>query len=61
MATPDKEIPQELIEEAHCIVILPGLKTRAVIFGGKHRKCYPSLHVVRSRGKFEEHLRFAVC
>ena len=40
MATPDKGIPQELIENAHCIVIVPGLKTAAFIVGGKYGKGY---------------------
>lgn len=35
MASPDKGIPQELIENAHCIVIVPDLKTAAFVFGGK--------------------------
>jgi lipid-binding SYLF domain-containing protein len=30
MATPDKGIPQDLLEKAHCIVIVPGLKTAAI-------------------------------
>ena len=34
MATPDKGIPQELLEKAHCIVIVPELKTGAFIVGG---------------------------
>jgi SH3 domain-containing YSC84-like protein 1 len=42
MATPDKGIPQELLENAHCIVIVPGLKTAAFIFGGKYGKGYLS-------------------
>jgi lipid-binding SYLF domain-containing protein len=42
MATPDKGIPQELLEEAHCIVIVPGLKTAAFVFGGKFGKGYLS-------------------
>jgi len=42
MATPDKGIPQELLESAHCIVIVPGLKTAAFIFGGKYGKGYLS-------------------
>jgi hypothetical protein len=29
MATPDKGIPQDLLDKAHCIVIVPGLKTAA--------------------------------
>lgn len=42
MATPDKGIPQEMLENAHCIVIVPGLKTGAFIFGGKYGKGYLS-------------------
>src|SRR5689334_24353538 len=38
MAAPDKGIPQELLEHANCIVIVPGLKTGAFIFGGKYGK-----------------------
>lgn len=42
MATPDKGIPQDLIEKAHCIVIVPGLKTAAFIVGGKFGKGFLS-------------------
>jgi lipid-binding SYLF domain-containing protein len=42
MATPDKGIPQELLENSHCIVIVPGLKTAAFVFGGKYGKGYVS-------------------
>jgi len=35
MATPDKGIPQDLLEKAHCIVIVPGLKQAAFGIGGK--------------------------
>src|SRR5689334_25316541 len=42
MATPDKGIPQELLEHAHCIVIVPDLKTAAFVFGGKYGKGYLS-------------------
>ena len=38
MATPDKGIPQEMLEHAHCIVIVPELKTGAFIVGGKYGK-----------------------
>jgi len=37
---PDKGIPQELLEDAHCIVIVPNLKTGAFIVGGKYGKGY---------------------
>lgn len=40
MATPDKGIPRDLLEKAHCIVIVPGLKQGAFIFGGKYGKGY---------------------
>jgi lipid-binding SYLF domain-containing protein len=39
---PDKGIPQELIENAHCIVIVPDLKTAAFVVGGKYGKGYLS-------------------
>ena len=42
MATPDKGIPQDLLEKAHCIVIVPDLKTGAFIVGGKFGKGYVS-------------------
>ena len=40
MATPDQGIPQELLETAHCIVIVPDLKTAAFGVGGKYGKGY---------------------
>jgi SH3 domain-containing YSC84-like protein 1 len=42
MATPDKGIPQDLVADAHCIVIVPGLKTAAFLVGGKYGKGYVS-------------------
>ncbi|MBZ5619098.1 MAG: lipid-binding SYLF domain-containing protein [Acidobacteriia bacterium] len=47
MATPDKGIPQDLLDKAHCIVIVPSLKTAAFIVGGKYGKGYLSC---RNRG-----------
>jgi lipid-binding SYLF domain-containing protein len=38
MDTPDKGIPQELLEKAQCVVIVPGLKKGAFILGGKYGK-----------------------
>jgi lipid-binding SYLF domain-containing protein len=38
MATPDKGIPQDLLEKAHCIVIVPGVKQAAFVVGGKFGK-----------------------
>lgn len=42
METPDQGIPQALLEKAHCIVIVPDLKTAAFIVGGKYGKGYMS-------------------
>ena len=38
MGAPDKGIPQEMLEHAHCIVIVPELKTAAFIVGAKYGK-----------------------
>ena len=48
MATPDKGIPQDMLANAHCSVIVPGLKTAAFVVGGKYGKGYVSC---RSKGK----------
>jgi len=40
--TPDKGIPNDLIEKAHCIVIVPGMKKGAFIVGGQYGKGYLS-------------------
>ena len=42
MSAPDKGIPQELIEKAHCIVLVPNMKTAAFLVGGKYGKGYIS-------------------
>jgi SH3 domain-containing YSC84-like protein 1 len=42
MAAPDKGIPRDLLDKAHCIVIVPGLKTGAFLVGGKYGKGYLS-------------------
>src|SRR5436305_389759 len=36
MDAPDNGIPQDLLEKAHCIVIVPGLKKGAFIVGAKY-------------------------
>jgi lipid-binding SYLF domain-containing protein len=42
MAAPDKGIPQDMLANAHCIVIVPSLKTGAFLVGGKYGKGYVS-------------------
>lgn len=36
MAAPDKGIPQDLLSRSQCIVLVPGLKKGALVFGGKY-------------------------
>lgn len=38
MRTPDKGIPDDLLDKAECIAIVPGLKKGALGFGGKYGK-----------------------
>jgi SH3 domain-containing YSC84-like protein 1 len=40
MSTPDKGIPQDLLEKANCIVIVPGMKQAAFGIGGKFGRGY---------------------
>src|SRR5713101_3620205 len=42
MDTPDKSIPQDLLNKAQCIVIVPGLKKGAFIFGAKYGRGFVS-------------------
>jgi lipid-binding SYLF domain-containing protein len=36
MGTPDRAIPQGLLNKSYCVVVVPGLKKAAVIVGGKY-------------------------
>jgi SH3 domain-containing YSC84-like protein 1 len=40
MATPDKSIPQDLLNKSYCIVLVPGLKKAAFGIGGKYGRGY---------------------
>lgn len=42
MDAPDKGIPDELLEKAHCVVIVPGMKKAAFIVGAKYGKGFVS-------------------
>ena len=42
MATPDKGIPEDLLANARCIVIVPSLKTAAFVVGAKYGKGFVS-------------------
>jgi SH3 domain-containing YSC84-like protein 1 len=50
MAAPDKGIPQDLLNRAHCVVIVPGLKKAAFIFGARYGKGYASCREAAGRG-----------
>lgn len=40
MGTPDRAIPQGLLNKAYCVVLVPGLKKAAVVVGGKFGRGY---------------------
>lgn len=42
MHIPDKSIPRDLLNKARCIVIIPGLKKGAFVFGGKYGRGFAS-------------------
>lgn len=42
MDTPDKGIPQDLLDKAHCAVVVPGLKKGAFIIGAKYGRGFMS-------------------
>ena len=42
MTAPDQGISRDLLQNAHCIVIVPDLKTAAFVVGGKYGKGYLS-------------------
>ena len=46
MGSPDKGIPQDLLDKSACIVIVPGLKKGAFIVGGKYGKGFVSCRKV---------------
>jgi lipid-binding SYLF domain-containing protein len=50
MATPDKGIPQDLLERARCVVIVPDLKKAAFFFGAKYGKGFVSCRNVSGVG-----------
>jgi lipid-binding SYLF domain-containing protein len=40
MSAPDKGIPQDLLNKAQCVIILPGLKKAAFVVGGEYARGY---------------------
>jgi len=50
MATPDRAIPQDLLDKAACVVLVPGLKKGAFVVGGKFGKGYTLCRAASGRG-----------
>src|SRR5438270_4189481 len=48
MGTPDKSIPQDLLDKSPCIVLVPGLKKGAFVVGGKYGRGFA---VCRANGQ----------
>ncbi len=50
MAAPDKGIPQDLLNKANCIVVVPGMKKGAFILGAEYGKGYATCRQKGVRG-----------
>lgn len=50
MGIADRSIPQDLLDKAHCAVIVPGLKKGAFIFGGKYGRGFISCRKAENVG-----------
>lgn len=49
MSAPDKGIPKDLLSKAQCVVIVPGLKKAAFVFGGEYGRGFA---LCRSHGEW---------
>jgi SH3 domain-containing YSC84-like protein 1 len=50
MGTPDKSIPQDLLDKASCVVLVPGLKKGAFVVGGKWGRGYAVCRAINGEG-----------
>jgi len=50
MMTPDRGIPQDLVDKAYCIVIVPSLKKAAFVVGGEYGKGFAVCRSGRAMG-----------
>ncbi len=50
MSIPDKAIPQDLLDRAECVAVVPGLKKGAFIVGAQYGKGYFSCRAAENRG-----------
>jgi lipid-binding SYLF domain-containing protein len=50
MATPDRSIPQSLLDKSACVVLVPGLKKGAFVVGGKFGRGYAVCRAAAGQG-----------
>ena len=50
MGTPDRAIPQKLLDKAYCVVVVPGLKKAAVVVGAKYGRGYAVCRAAGGQG-----------
>lgn len=50
MGTPDRAIPQGLLGKSYCIVLVPGMKKAALVFGGKFGRGYAACRTPGGEG-----------
>ncbi len=50
MASPDSAIPQDLLDRAECVAVVPGLKKGAFVVGAQYGKGYFSCRAAGNRG-----------
>src|SRR5262245_16874615 len=50
MDTPDKAIPQNLLDKSACIILVPGLKKGAFVFGGKYGRGFALCRASNGQG-----------
>lgn len=50
MGTPDKSIPQDLLNKSSCIILVPGLKKGAFVFGGKYGRGFAMCRMQSGEG-----------
>ena len=46
----DNGIPEELMENAHCVIVIPGMKKAGFIFGAKYGRGFASCRRANNRG-----------
>jgi SH3 domain-containing YSC84-like protein 1 len=50
LSAPDQSIPQDLLDQAHCVVVVPGLKKGAFVVGAKYGRGFVVCRHARGHG-----------